>query len=69
MAIWPAFEAEPLTLTVTVAVVPETRCHTPFGPCGDGSTNVIEVSLRLVMLRVAPSKGAPQLVPRSARKR
>ena len=54
---------------VFIAVVPETRCHTPSGPCGDGRTNVIEVSLQLVMLRVAPSKGAPQLVPRSARKR
>ena len=52
-------------LTVTVAVSPGLTCQMPPGPLGVGTVNVIAVSLQLSMWKVAPSNGAPQLVPPS----
>jgi len=52
-------------LTVTVAVSPGLTCQMWPGPLGIGTGNVIAVSLQLPMWKVAPSNGAPQLVPPS----
>jgi hypothetical protein len=53
------FEALLPTVTVTVA---EPGVSGNGGLSG-GSWNVIEVSLQLVIVSLAPSYGAPQLVP------
>jgi hypothetical protein len=54
-------------VTDTVAVVPGVTCHTPPGPDGVGTANVIWSSLQLSTWNSAPSNGAPQLVSPSTK--
>src|SRR5260370_19176106 len=54
-----AADVWPSTVTVMVAV-PGSSGN---GPVDGGRLKVTEVSLQLVMVSLAPSKGAPQLVP------
>ena len=59
------FDVCPDAVTVMVAVPGAIGNE----PVEGGNSNVIEVSLQLVMVSFAPSEGAPQLVPSCARVR
>jgi hypothetical protein len=49
-------------VTETVAVVPGSTAHCPFGPEGTGTSKVIADADHEVMTKVAAFPGAPQLV-------
>lgn len=55
MAMLPGPDVPADVVTVTVAVVPGTRCQAPLVPLGAGRTKVIFVSLQFVMSSLAAS--------------